>query len=243
MKSIQIKNIFKIILLTLSCVILVPAFVACDDDNDVKEPTDPYANLHMRGIDEAGLPADVPLGEDYALDLGNGASGSYEFSVRTNINSWTINAKGEGDLSWVNIWPGTGEGDGRFYFKLSRNLTFEERSAEVVITASDGKEVHLFDVKQAAGVRAIVLSGIKTINAQATQMAIKVETNVGSWDVVKYPDDITIEKVDQENGVIVYHVPANDDPKAKEREFTIEVESTDDDTAVVKEKFTLKQNP
>lgn len=240
MKSIQIKNRFRYMILMFSCVMLAAGFMACSDD-DIDEPADLYADLHIRGNDEAGNPADLPLEDGYLLELGNGESSSYHYSVKTNMQSWTVSSKGEGDLSWLRIWPGTGEGDGRFYIKLSKNYGFTERNAQIVITASNGKEIHLFDVKQNEGKRVLDASGIKEINSQATHMAIKVTTNAEGWIVSGYDEGVTIESVDndRENGLVVYSVPANDAPDAKDRKFNIYLSTTD--SPVLQTTFTLTQ--
>lgn len=234
--KLNTKNTFTINTLIILSIVFVNIFSSCSDDDSDKEPENPYLELGIRTNDNI----DKMLPEDYSLTLGSGVSESYYYFMYTNIEKWTISAKGATDVSWVKFWPSEGKKDGRFYLKTDENQTLEERKADVIVTASNGKEITLFTVSQAAPARTLWLSPkSKTVTYEKRLLTFSVNTNALGWDIVSYDEGITIISVDKETGKVVFEVSANNAIGATERKLKIFINTTD--TPVLEQIYTLTQ--
>lgn len=231
----NIKNMIKMGIMAMLCVAFVVTQYSCSDDDSVTEPDNIYVQFGERVNNE-----DVLLSENYLLEVARTESSNYYYFMYTNIQKWTLSAKGEGDMSWVRFFPNEGEKDGRFYFAISENKTLEERNADIMVTASNGKATKLFSVKQAAAIRALWFTpASKTIDSKENIVSFVIETNTAGWELTGYDEKITVMSVDKTTGRVVVKVPANDAVGAVERKLIIYINSTD--SPVIEKTFTITQ--
>ena len=238
--NINIKNIEKIKYLLVFAVVGLFSLtsVSCSDDDEDKIEGDPYTKLGIRinGVDQ-------PLEDDYALTMAAGG-GSVEggYTLHTNLPHWTVETEKPEDAEWIDIWPNEGKLDGRFYVKLEKNRTQEERVSKIHIR-SNGVTYRTFDVTQATGKDELWLSMTSiTMDAAASEFLIDVYSNFETkWTAQSNVEWLIVSKMTEDNklGIIMLE-NTETDPKVKPRVGVITVTSIEKPSVTAK--FTVTQN-
>lgn len=224
--------------LLVTCLFAV-SFASCSDDDDAV--SNPYIKLGTRDkID--GKNADMLVEDDYELALDRTGTSSVAYYILTNLGDWKVETTTEQGEPWVEIWPNTGNKDGRFYLKVPTNRTFEPRSSKVNII-SEGIVQRSFTVKQDAGVEAIWLSSSSlTVDAKVHPLLITVFTNMtGGWVATSNNDWLkVIRQGDDQITMEANEYEFKDGVEQKQRSGSVTITSMEKPD--VKTTFTLKQN-
>lgn len=131
MKQSNFKSVRKIKLcfhLVLIAVVMVCMF-SCNNDSDEQY----YIRMGVTETDVlTGEKKDVLIERDYVWD--NSKSGDIKsFFLYSNLPEWEVRTEAESDVDWIEVWPGEGNEDGRFYVKVYSNSTSEERTSSLNI--------------------------------------------------------------------------------------------------------------
>jgi len=119
---------------------------SCSDDDD--DNSNGYVELGVTVVKPNGAKEDSIVSTDYGWE--NTKVGSYRaFFMYSNVKNWKITTANDNDSEWLEIWPKSGDKDGRFYAQVSENLTIFERSTTINIEA-DGKVFRTIPVTQEA---------------------------------------------------------------------------------------------
>lgn len=145
------RNLLKNLIPFLGMILLAGSAFSCDDADEGSGDGARFTlGETLYGDDNSKT--DVPLADDYVWE--NNRSGAIKaFYIYSDLNYWTVEPTSEEDRVWVEIWPGAGSSDGRFYVRILPNETAAERETQLQIRAG-GRELRTIRITQQAGVAA-----------------------------------------------------------------------------------------
>lgn len=107
---------------------------SCHDDNQEEY----YVRMGVTQTNAStGEKTDSLIAEGYVWDAPKDGDVK-SFFLYSNLPQWAIQV--EPASSWVEVWPGTGGRDGRFYVKVYANESSEERTSTLQLIS--GGEVY-----------------------------------------------------------------------------------------------------
>lgn len=109
--------------------------------SDEETTVDPYFRLYYAGLAGDSLIEDNYSCEFLSKDITKG------FGITTNVGKWFVSAD-DGEEDWLQIFPDTGEDEGRFRVYATKNETWEQRTATIEIKDSKGNILRKIPVLQ-----------------------------------------------------------------------------------------------
>lgn len=121
----KVKGCFHAVLI----VMLALCISSCESDSD--EAYDVKMGITDTDV-LTGEKIDALIERDYIWNTSK--SGEVKsFFLYSNLPAWMVQSEVESDVEWIEVWPGEGSRDGRFYVKVYPNSTAEERTSSLHI--------------------------------------------------------------------------------------------------------------
>lgn len=188
------RNWKTIFLLTAATILFSVSFSSCDEnDPDPIGGSDVAFGVTYKGSD--GVERDSLLPTDYVCSFPQ-KGGSMYFYMESNVGKWTL-SPGEGQESWVEIWPAEGEGDGRFGIKALPNPSAYPRDYTINVVNSAGQIMGRLPIYQDPAPPSLKInysSTPKFVSSLGETFQVKVTANI-AWIAVANDSWITIGEV------------------------------------------------